>query len=81
MPIRRSPNGFVTPLHVIHATRSPSTGTGGHLAPEQPVTIDRNHRSPCPGARTLRAAREELDRAIAIHTATNWPTPEDYHAL
>lgn len=29
----------------------------------------------------LRAAREAIDRAIALHGATNWPDPSDYHAL
>ncbi len=29
----------------------------------------------------LRAARELIDRAIALHDTTNWPAPSDYHAL
>ena len=29
----------------------------------------------------LEAARELIDRAIALHGATNWPDQSDYHAL
>ncbi len=29
----------------------------------------------------LRAARELIDQAIALHDTTNWPAPSDYHAL
>jgi hypothetical protein len=29
----------------------------------------------------MTAAREAIDRAIAIHVATNWPSSSDYHAL
>jgi hypothetical protein len=29
----------------------------------------------------MREAREAIDRAIAIHIATNWPSRGDYHAL
>jgi hypothetical protein len=29
----------------------------------------------------MKAAREAIDRAIAIHVATNWPSSSDYHAL
>ena len=29
----------------------------------------------------LKAARELIDQVIALHGATNWPAPSDYHAL
>jgi len=29
----------------------------------------------------LRAARELIGQAIALHDTTNWPAPSDYHAL
>lgn len=41
MPIRRSPNGVVTPLHTIHRP--------GHHGQESVVTLLRNRRSPSPG--------------------------------
>lgn len=31
--------------------------------------------------RALEAARELIDRAIALHVSTNWPDESDYHAL
>jgi hypothetical protein len=29
----------------------------------------------------MKAAREAIDRAIAIHVATDWSSGSDYHAL
>jgi len=29
----------------------------------------------------LKGARELIERAIALHTSTTWPSPADYHAL
>jgi hypothetical protein len=29
----------------------------------------------------LHQARAAIERAIALHSATNWPGPQDYHAL
>lgn len=37
--------------------------------------------NPCRQIQDLRAARDELDRAIAVATAANWPSEADYHAL
>ena len=60
MPIRRSPNGALTPSTAW--SRSP--GTGGRDQSERLVAINRNRWSRSPGARSVRLAHGQGDKFI-----------------
>ncbi len=62
MPIRRSPNSVVTPLHTFHSP--------GHNRPERAVTLPRNRRSPSIGIAghhaPVRASGGEEQRCVEL---------------